>query len=190
MAKTRDLHYSALVVGGKGVGKSTYLASVAKKYPKASKVLIIDVNGSPAYNCFQQIQVNDIRNLKSGVVKLIGTPDRDTLKKIAQDFRNGLIIFEDCTKYIDGNPKPEIKAFLVDHRMYGCDLIFTFHSLKRVPPFFWEMTAYVTLFKTLENFDTGANRNRIPNFENMLKAYNKVNSHPDQRHKITVETMI
>ena len=43
------------------------------------------------------------------------------------------------------------------------------------------------IFKTLETFDTGANRNRIPNFENMLKAYNKVNAHPDQRHKITVE---
>lgn len=187
---TRDLNHSSLVIGRKGVGKSTYLAAIAKKYPKTSKVLIIDVNGSPAYNAYQQIQINQVKSLKSGIVKLIGTPTKDVLKKIATDFRNGLIIFEDCTKYIEGNPIPEIKTFLVDHRMYNCDLIFTFHSLKRVPPFFWEMTSYVTLFKTLENFDNGTNRNRIPNYENILKAFKKVNSHNDDRFKITVETMI
>lgn len=190
MTATRDLHYSAAIVGRKGTGKSTELAKIAKKYPTDRKVLVLDVNGSPAYNGFKEISISQVKLLRSGVVKLMGTPTRETLATIASDFRNGLVIFEDCTKYIDGNVSPEIKAFLIDHRMYGCDLIFTFHSLKRVPPFFWEQLAYVTLLKTQETFETARNRQIIPNYEEMLKAFNQVNRSPDNYAKRTVQTFV
>lgn len=187
----RDLHYSAIVAGQKGVGKSTYLANeVVIKYPKTKKVLVIDVNGSPAYNAFQTIEPKQIKLLRSGIVKILGTPSEDTLAQIARDFRDGLVVFEDSTKYITGNVSPAIRTFLVDHRMYNCDLIFTFHSLKRIPPFFWEMISYVELFKTSENFATGNNRNRIPNYENMLVAFKEVNANKSIRYHQTVETMV
>lgn len=187
---SRDLHYSAIVVGQKGVGKSTKLAAIAKQYPAHLKVLIIDVNGSPAYNSFKQIEVKDIGRLQKGIFRLLGTPDPTSLTAIANKFRDGLVIFEDCTKYISGAVQPAIKTFLVDHRMYNCDLIFTFHSLKRVPPFFWEMISYCVLFKTAEVFDTPTNKNRIPNYENMLKAYNEVKTNKDIRFNKTIETLI
>jgi energy-coupling factor transporter ATP-binding protein EcfA2 len=190
MSKTRDLHVSGLMVGRKGTGKSTKLAKIAAAYPPDSKVLIIDVNGSPAYNQFQQITINQVKLLKKGVVRLLGTPSAETLTTIATHFRGGLIVFEDCTKYIEGNVRPEIKTFLVDHRMFQCDLIFTFHSLKRVPPFFWEMISYVTLLKTLETFDPGTYRSKIPNYEKIAEAFKKVNSQKDDYFGITVETLI
>ena len=186
----RDLHYSAIVAGQKGVGKSTFLAQLVLKYPKTKKVLIIDVNGSPAYNTFAQIEAKQIKGFRSGIVRMLGTPSEETLLQLARDFRDGLVIFEDSTKYITGNVSPAIRTFLVDHRMYRCDLIFTFHSLKRIPPFFWEMISFVELFKTAENFATGNNRNRIPNYENMLAAFKAVNAHKDKRYHQTVETMI
>jgi hypothetical protein len=186
----RDLHYSAIVVGRKGVGKSTYLNKVACNYPRHKKVLIIDVNGSPAYNAHKQIEVKQIKLVRSGVVKLLGTPSLETLKTIADYFRDGLVIFEDCTKYIEGNVHPSIKTFLVDHRMFNCDLIFTFHSLKRVPPFFWEMISYCTLFKTAETFESARNKNVIPNYENILAAFKRINKNKDQRYNETIETLI
>ena len=186
----RDLHYSSIVVGQKGVGKSTLLAEIAREYPKDKKVLIIDVNESPAYNSYRQIEAKDIRRLRSGIVRLSGTPDLQTLSIIARDFRDGLLIYEDCTKYIYGNVHPSIKTFLVDHRMYRCDLIFTFHSLKRVPPFFWEMIGYCVLFKTAENFEGARNKNVIPNYENMLKAYKKVRDSKNPRFNLTIPTLI
>nr|WP_276898481.1 hypothetical protein [Pedobacter kyonggii] len=185
----RDLHYSAIVVGRKGVGKSTYLAKTASQYPASSKVLIIDVNGSPAYYSFQTIEPKDIKRFRSGHAKILGTPTPETLAIIAKDFRGGLIVFEDATKYISGNVHPSIKAFLVDHRMYHCDLVFAFHSLKRVPPFFWEMISYCTLFKTAEVFDKTF-KNRIPNYEIIQKAYDKVAASKDIRFNITVETLV
>ncbi|RFZ84775.1 hypothetical protein DYU05_03985 [Mucilaginibacter terrenus] len=189
-SKTRDLHVTGIVVGRKGTGKSTKLAKIASAYPADSKVLIIDVNGSPAYNQFKEITINQVKLLRKGVVRLLGTPSTETLLIIARDFRDGLVIFEDCTKYIEGNVRPEIKTFLVDHRMFRVDLIFTFHSLKRVPPFFWEMISYVTLLKTQETFSQGMYRNRVPNYEKVLAAFNKVNAHPDNYYSITVETLI
>ncbi len=186
----RDQHFSSLMVGRKFVGKSTKLNEIAIKYPSSEKVLIIDVNGSPAYNAHTKIEVNQIKLVRTGVVRLIGTPAKETLKVIADNFRNGLIIFEDCTKYISGNVDPSIKAFLVDHRMYGLDLIFTFHSLKRVPPQFWEMVNFITLFKTAEVFESARNKNLIPNYEKILTAFNRIQKHKDQRYNETIETLI
>ena len=185
----RDLHHSSIIVGRKGVGKSTELNKIARAYPTAKKVLIIDVNGSPAYNEHQQIEVKQIKLVRQGVVKLLGTPTKETLKIIAEHFRNGLVIFEDCTKYISGNVDPSIKTFLVDHRMYNCDLIFTFHSIKMVPPFFWQMISYCTLFKTAETFDNSY-KNRLPNYEALSKAFNRIKAHKNERYKETVETLI
>ncbi|WP_025142739.1 ATP-binding protein [Pedobacter jeongneungensis] len=185
----RDLHYSAIVVGRKGVGKSTFLAKTASQYPTESKVLIIDVNGSPAYNSFKTIEPNQVKLFRRGHAKLLGTPTDETLEIIAKDFNGGLIVFEDATKYISGNVRPSIKAFLVDHRMYQCDLIFAFHSLKRVPPFFWEMISFCTLFKTAEVFDKTF-KNRIPNYENIKKAYDKVAASKDIRYNLTIETLV
>lgn len=187
---TRSSHSASIIVGRKFTGKSTLLAKIASSYPKTNKVLIIDVNGSPAYNKYKSINLNQVKLLRTGVVKLIGTPDDEALKTIAKDFRGGLVIFEDCTKYITGNVKPEIRTFLVDHRMWQCDLIFTFHSLKMIPPFFWQMISYITLLKTQENFINATNRNRVPNFDKVADAYTKVNAHPDNYYSITVETLV
>ncbi|MGZ3983398.1 MAG: hypothetical protein ACXVJE_19375 [Mucilaginibacter sp.] len=186
---TRSENIAGIVVGRKHTGKSTGLAETATSYA-GNKVLIIDVNRSPAYNKFAEITIDQLKRLKSGKVKLVGTPDEDTLKTIAKEFRGGLIIFEDCTKYISGNVRPEIRTFLVDHRMWQCDLIFTFHSLKMIPPFFWQMISYVKILKTQENFINAANRNRVPNFEKIVEAYKEVEASPDNYYSVTVETLV
>lgn len=187
--KTRA-NFAAILVGRKHTGKSTRLKKYAINYPKTSKVLVLDVNRSPAYNNIKEITVDQIKRVRSGVVKLAGTPDDETLKIIADDFRDGLVIFEDCTKYITGNVKPEIRKFLVDHRMWRCDLIFTFHSLKMIPPFFWQMISYIEILKTQENFINATNRNRVPNFDKIAEAFTKVNNQPDDYYSITVETLV
>lgn len=187
---TRESHTASIIVGRKHTGKSTLLAKIADSYPKTDKVLILDVNGSPAYNKFKECTLSQVKLLRSGVAKLIGTPDDEALKTIAKDFRGGLVIFEDCTKYITGNVKPEIRTFLVDHRMMNCDLIFTFHSLKAIPPFFWQMISYITILKTQENFINATNRNRVPNYDKIAEAFTKVNQHTDNYYSLTIETLV
>ena len=189
--KTRQLNHASAMVGMKGTGKSTDLAQIARAVGKNSKVLVMDVNGSPAYAGFKAIEAKDIKRWKgNGIAKIIGTPSKETLLVTAADFRDGLVIFEDSTKYIKGNVPPDILNFLVDHRMFRCDLIFTFHAIKRIPPQFWEMISYVVLKKTMETFDAGTYKNKVPCFEKMLEAFEKVKAHKDPYYSITVETMI
>lgn len=189
--KTRESHTASIIVGRKHTGKSTMLADIAGKY-QHGKVLIMDVNGSPAYNHIKPCTIDQVKRWKSigGVAKLVGTPAEETLTVIAECFRGGLVIFEDCTKYISGNVPPAIRAFLVDHRMMRCDLIFTFHSLKMIPPFFWQMISYITILKTQENFIGPQNKQRVPNYDKIAEAYAKVNAHPSDYYSITVETLV
>jgi len=185
---TRDEQYTILTVGRKRTGKSTKTAGTVDAYA-GDKVLILDVNNSPAYNKYPAIELDQVKALKSGKVKLLGTPDEEALKTIAKYFRGGLLVFEDCTKYISGNVRPEIKTFLVDHRMYNCDLIFTFHSLVMVPPFFWQMASYLRLLKTQDVLENKY-RGRIPNFEKVSAAFKRVNASKDPYYFEDIETLI
>jgi hypothetical protein len=115
--------------------------------------------------------------------------DNKAMLDAIQAFRGGLIILEDCTKYIDANPHPRVKEFLVDHRMRDLDLFFTFHSVTRVPPFFWEMTHQVLLLKTQDD-RKGIERRRIPNMREFLKAFDKVMASKDNYTSALVDTYI
>ncbi len=198
IVKTR-INDTEIIVGRKGTGKSTYANKRACAYPSNKKVLIIDVNASPAY---KQHKLIDAKTLLSnrwvkGVVRYYESDHDLMMNNIikhcnnTQTIKQGiLIVFEDCTKYIDANPGKLVKSFLVDHRMWNADLMFTFHSFKRIPPFFFEMCSYITVMKTQENFETPRNENLIPNYETLVKARRLVMaSNNDYIHK-TIATLI
>jgi hypothetical protein len=192
MADTTRGHLASLVVGRKRTGKSTYTNKLAKDYAArhpGKKVLIIDVNGSPAYKEHQQIDREQFKRWNKGIKRFYESDHEEMFAFITQHFRNGLIIFEDCTKYIDPLPSRQIKTFLVDHRMWDADLVFTFHSLMRVPKFFWEMTAYIVLKKTQDE-EKELLRRPIPNKPAVLAAWRRVQAHKSEYHDETVETLI
>jgi len=191
----KRLHVTALMVGRKGTGKSTELAKIARDYARNNpkkRVLIIDVNGSPAYNDFPLLTPEQLQGWKESASLRIAKfyhSDHDVLFEMVSKFRNGMVVFEDCTKYIGSNPTGAVKMYLVDHRMWQVDLIFTFHSLHRVPKFFWEMTAYIVLKKT-QDTEIRNQRGKIPNFQEVEKAWIEVmKSKNDYIHK-TVPTLI
>lgn len=195
-AEVIRLNQTEIIVGRKGVGKSTYANRRAIKYPQHKKVLIVDVNKSPAYAAHPFIDSATLLSgrWKSGIVRYYERDKNLMFDTIMQHCENSglrpgiLIIFEDCTKYIPANPQPAVKSFLVDHRMWNADLVFTFHSVKRIPPFFWEMCTHLTLFKTQENFETARNENVIPNFHEIARARKLVMDSSNEREKRTVET--
>lgn len=198
MVRTR-INDTEIIVGRKGTGKSTYANKRACAYPKNKKVLIVDVNGSPAYEQHKHIDTKTLCSprWKSGVVRYY-EPDHDLMMQSimthCNDFKPKgqgiLIVFEDCTKYIDSNPNKAVKSFLVDHRMWNADLMFTFHSFKRIPPFFFEMCSYITVMKTQENFETSRNEKVIPNYEGLRNARRLVMASPNDYIHKTIATLI
>jgi hypothetical protein len=186
---------STVIIGRKATGKSTYACNLAKEYVKANptkRFLIVDVNGSPAYNEFPLLDESKLRTWKPDAKLRVAkyyNPNHTEMFAAIQNFRNGAILFEDCTKYILPNPSAEIRMYLTDHRMWNVDLFFTFHSLNRVPPFFWEMTAWVVLKKT-QDTDIKSFKNRIPNFKDIEKAWNSVMASKDPYITKSVSTLI
>lgn len=172
------------VCGRKHTGKSTFLNELAEGYFAKTKkrALIIDVNGSPAYSHHQLLNEKNFKtwcsNDSYGGVKRFYLSDRLKMMLLIKDhFRNGLIVFEDCTKYIKANPQEDIKAFLVDHRMWNVDLMFTFHSIMFVPKFFWAMLTHLVLFKTQDIFLNPNDKSliqRIPDFQSVYRLHKKI----------------
>ena len=164
-----------VVVGMKNTGKSTFLAEYARGYAKRTgkRVLIVDVNGAPAYAEFPKLSLTAFNTWNGDssirIAKIYESDLKVLFGSIAQRFRNGLLIIEDCTKYIDATPSREIKSILVDHRMWNVDPLFTFHAVSSIPPFFLKMINFVVLKKTLENFPPGA-QYRYPFWNVLQKA--------------------
>lgn len=197
-----------IMVGRKRTGKSTLANNIAKRVSGPYKrTLIIDVNGSPAYSAHKQIFYDQLKRWRSGGIYKFYDPNHDRMwefltshygpqydvtgRKIGDKPFHGIMVFEDCTKYIDANPSKAIKTFLVDHRMWDADLLFTFHSLSMVPPFFWKMTSRVILLKTQDTADQVRKlADRIPNYGDVAAAHTRVMQNPDPHAHEVVETLI
>lgn len=194
MAEVRS-HLVTSIVGRKRSGKSTKIRRLATLFAKAhpgKRVLILDVNAAPAYADLPLLTDAQVRTWKPNAMLRIAryyNPDYKTMMENIQGFKSGLIAFEDATKYIDANPQPAIKAFLVDHRMRDLDLFFTFHNLTRIPPFLWEMTHQVLLHKTTDDRDKIKTR-PIPNLKEILKAWDLLMAHKDDFHALLIETYV
>ena len=169
---------TTVVIGKKKVGKSTFLNSQAEAYAKKTgmKVLVVDVNGAPAYAHHQLLSCNNFpvwcKGNYNGVKRFYLKDKPQMMDMIVEHFRDGLIIFEDCTKYIRGRVPDNVMELLVDHRMWNADIIYTFHSLMKIPPSFWDLVNLVTVFKTndvLEGNDNKYNA-RVPNYPAIKKA--------------------
>lgn len=206
MADKRE-NRAMMIIGRKRTGKSTLANKIAKGFARPKKrTLIIDVNGSPAYAEHEMITYEKLRRYRSGSVYKFYDPNIKRMfdflttyygpqydehgNKIGERLFNGLFVFEDCTKYIDPNPSKQVRTFLVDHRMWNADLLFTFHSLAFVPPFFWKMTTQIILLKTQEEIQPAQYKGRIPNWEKVYAAWKRVMANPDPYAHEVVDTLI
>lgn len=190
-----------IIIGRKHTGKSTLANAIAKGYARPfRKVLIINVNGSPAYSAHQRIGYEKLKRWRSGGIYQFYDRDHEAMFDFFLDHYDpevrkfsGLIVFEDCTKYIDFNPSKQIKSFLVDHRMWDADLLFTFHSLSMVPQFFWKMTTKIILLKTQDIMTPSRAReyaNRIPNWTAVHQAHERVMKSDNPFAHEIVDTLI
>jgi hypothetical protein len=187
-----------VIVGRKRTGKSTRTCEIAMAFARSNpgkRVLIINVNNSEAYAKIPLITYEQMTRWKKGIYQFYD-PDHERMLNFLMTHFNpktnkfrGLIVFEDATKYIDANPSKQIKTFLVDHRMWDADMLFTFHSLAFVPLFFWRMVTTLILLKT-NDIDTDSFARRIPNWRAVGAAFDRVMAHNDNFYHEWVETAI
>lgn len=188
------------LLGINNTGKSTYIVNnILKNYDfsKQKGIIVTETIDNKAYSKIKRADdYNQLRALRSGCVKFwdFDSPDDfavlNSIHSIINEghLRNGVMVFEDCTNYIDQNPHRIVKKFCVNHRMFGLDLFFTTHALSDLPKWFRKRMNYIVIFKTGEDF-TGPKDIRQMGYRNsdaIYEAWVKVMNDPSPFANITV----
>lgn len=178
--KNERLHERHAFIGVNGTGKSTAIKSLFDLYDlKQQRILIIAETDPPAYDKYKRVKTyEDLKRFKTGVVKFYDYENNpfEMLARIRNLYnegylRNGLCIMEDCTNYIDANPHRDVKAFIINHRMWDLDLIFATHAFSLLPKFMRKFMHSVTVFKTGDVFESERDLLRL-GYMNHFEMYN------------------
>lgn len=176
-----------IIIGRRATGKTTLTNRVIEASDKP--VLIVDASAQPAYQKFPMIAPEEWKDGWTGIRRVYKADMDSVLKTMAKYLHNCMIVYEDAYKYIPSSvmPKP-VNDFLIDLRHRNVDVIFVYHSLRRVPPILFEMTNYITLFKTNDIIDSS--QSKIPNFNAVKRAWESVTADRNEHAHITIDTGI
>lgn len=194
------------LIGGRAQGKSTYARKkiIEPCYDlRTDKILVLTPTVPPAYGDIREVTLHELQNRRwHGMLRYYNHQSaKQMLKDIhdlctANKLRKGLLVFEDCTNYIDPWPAESIRNFLVNMRMFDLDLIFTTHAIRFLPKFCRTMVNTVTTFKTAENFRSPEELRQLgyANYEALYNGWKYVMEQPKvegyiQAHR-TIDTGI
>lgn len=178
----------ALILGKRGTGKSYYaindlIPSYQKAHPK-QRILIVDTLDHPAYRFLNTITKEMLPRWKGQGIYRIYDKDTDAvLEYISLYVKNSLIIFEDASKYIRKTLQEDVRRFILDSKQKNLDLIFQFHGFAFAPPELFRIVDTITMFKT---DNPQYRKSEIPNYEDVLIAYELVRNSKNQYEKKTI----
>ena len=176
----------SLIVGGRGVGKTTYLKDIISKYPKSKKILIIDTLDHPAYQEFEIIKQDSsvLKRWRKGTKRIIFNNFSECLNLLNQDLRNALLICEDATKYTGSTLQEDFRKLIYDSKQKNIDIVFMFHLVSSVPPELIKNCNTITFFKVYE--DISIYKSKLPNFAAIMKLHAEVMKHESKHYKKTI----
>jgi len=132
--------YLILIVGHTGQGKTTWL----NNFIKGKRQYVFDVNNEYGSLPNDSRVSPAMRNTDMNVKRFLD---------ISKGLRNYNIVFEDATGFFRGKQSADLIKQIVGKRHTGNNFLILFHSINRVPPELMEMSNYVILFKTNDNFE-------------------------------------
>jgi ABC-type multidrug transport system ATPase subunit len=122
---------SIIIVGATGTGKTTYVKSLIQKVPNKKALFIYDVN-----NEYQEFFP----------YKLLGIED---FMEKTQFISNGVFVLEEATIYLNNRScNSYLQELLVRKRHTNNTIILVFHSMRSVPRYIFELSNYLTVFRT------------------------------------------
>lgn len=161
-----------IVIGTRNSGKTFYTQKVIEAYKR--KVLVCDTYKHPKYSEFERIKPSEIRNIESGKrVRVYGKETELILLK-CNDFYNGLLVFEDATKYVGSVLTKDMKQLVYDTKQKNVDLMFLFHSFTGCPADLFRISDNLIILKVGDH--PSLRKMDLPEYNKVLEAYNKVMS--------------
>jgi hypothetical protein len=152
-----------LVFGDINQGKSAKVVQVVKEIFKhrTTKILSLIKSDSIAYSGFRRL--NSYNELKAfcetgtGFAKFwdFESKPKEAPKKalsfLAQNFRNGILICEDSTSYLESYVPEEVKDWIINRKNYGVDIFLVYHFMLPLNRKFTTLYSNMILFKVPDN---------------------------------------
>jgi hypothetical protein len=181
----------AVIIGARGTGKTTKARKIIENYPKNRRKLVMDTQDSHNYRDFGTIQPHQIPGWKpvNGYYRpkriYQGNP-MENLQAVQRYYKNGILVLEDCRKYIGSQPDKAVENFFIDSKQNGVEILLNYHSFRAVPKMVWDYTDVLTVCKTKQGLPKDQ-KNRIPDFETVAQAVETVQNATDPYKSVTLE---
>lgn len=176
------LNKIALIVGGRGTGKTTFVKKVIKVTPQP-KVLIVDTFEHPAYAEVQTITADMLPRWQRGVKRIIIRDFDQVITAINNHVYNTLIIFEDCTKYFRTTLPSEVFHIFYDSKQKNNDIILLYHGFRAILPEIMANANTLTLFKIGENIKRYQSK---MDYEAIEPVYNRIQESKNPYENATI----
>lgn len=162
-----------VAVGRKGCGKTYQTSIMIKKYILGNlnkgvaprRALIFDVNDEyedikalklsdiMRFSSHPRIEARRIRPFHDNGVRMTISEIQETLFKILNDFRGGLLLIEDINRYISDYLPNDLVGAIVTNRHTDQDIILHFQSVGRVSPKIWQNLNWIRFHKNTDSVD-------------------------------------
>lgn len=156
-----------IIVGATGTGKTTYIKSLLQKVPNKKCLYIYDVNNEYA---------------EFFPYPLIGIED---FMEKTQFMKHGIFVLEEATIYLNNRSSNEhLVNLLVRKRHTFNTIILVFHSMRSVPRYIYELSNYITIFKTNDSSEMTARELKDDRLEEIM---NNVKANKNQHFFMTLK---
>lgn len=179
MAKSNEAERAAkliVILGFNGTGKTTFLKKlIHNELKKPDSHILIVTPDDIEWTMFPEVHPRFPWRVADYVKARKLIYEDGCLNTISENFRNGLLVFDDCRAYLTAQTDKELHNLLIRRRQKGIDIIAVGHGFTEVPPKFFTFMSELVLFKTIDNIDR--RKDVLNNFELMKEAQRRINQH-------------
>jgi len=163
-----------IILGYNGTGKTTLTKKIVLNELKHQRRILIVTPDDIEWQSIEMVHPRFPERIKNyvGARKIIYT--KGILPIIADNFRNGLLVFDDCRAYFTATMDADLHELMIRRRQKMIDIIAVGHGFTEVPPKFFTFASEIILFRTIDNIER--RKNVLRNFEQMKQAQGEINA--------------
>jgi hypothetical protein len=157
-----------IIVGATDTGKSFFIKNTLRKVPSYDALLIYDINNE--YQEFSEEPFEDF----------------ETFAISATRCEHAIIVFEEATIFLNNRGCSQAVNELLVRKKHTKNFVFlVFHSVRSIPRYVYELSNYITIFKTNDSPDLSARELKDDRIKDiMIRVKNNQNKHYFETLKI------
>lgn len=139
-----------VVLGTNHTGKTTMIREqIIEPALKSEVRVLVCVPDMIEYQDVADLERKEIRKFK-GIRRLVITSETalDDLSFIIKNFKNGLLVFEDCRAFLQARIQQPLETLLIRRGQLNIEVVASGHGFDKVPPGFFSYMSGIILFKT------------------------------------------